>query len=184
MGVGEEDRIQGDPQLESLTSDNSDNYKYIASNDHADAIYTVSLLVTEAQEKLDFKKMLKKRQDNEPLRIRYFLGKYDVKQMGTVDMLSITNVNMSDAGTYSLAVGNRRMNAELTVPGGTRDAAQGLPFLFFAADEPLVKMKPVKVTECQTAVFEICLSKKVPDFVWKFNGKELKRDEKYEITVS
>ncbi|CAN0320984.1 unnamed protein product [Rangifer tarandus platyrhynchus] len=80
--------------------------------------------------------------------------------MGTVDMLSITNVNMSDAGTYSLAVGNRRMNAELTVP-----------------DEPLVKMKPVKVTECQTAVFEICLSKKVPDFVWKFNGKELKRDE-------
>ncbi|CAN0320935.1 unnamed protein product [Rangifer tarandus platyrhynchus] len=47
-------------KLESLTSDNSDNYKYIASNDHADAIYTVSLLVTEAQEKLDFKKMLKK----------------------------------------------------------------------------------------------------------------------------
>ena len=45
-------------------------------------------------------------------------------------------------------------------------------------------MKPVKVTECQTAVCEICLSKKVPNFVWKFNGKELKRDEKYEITVS
>ncbi|KAF4009639.1 hypothetical protein G4228_001265 [Cervus hanglu yarkandensis] len=105
--------------------------------------------------------------DNEPLRIRYFLGKYDVKQMGTVYMLPITNVNMSDAGSYSLAVGNRQMNAELTVP-----------------DEPLGKMKPVKVTECQTAVFEICLSKKVPDFVWKFNGKELKRDEKYEITVS
>lgn len=45
-------------------------------------------------------------------------------------------------------------------------------------------MKPVKVTERQTAVFEIRLSKKVPDFVWKFNGKELKRDDKYEITVS
>lgn len=63
------------------------------------------------------------RQDNEPLRIRYFLGKYDVKQMGTVYMLPITNVNMSDAGSYSLAVGNRQMNAELTVPGmsvGTR----------------------------------------------------------------
>lgn len=31
-------------------------------------------------------------------------------------MLPITNVNMSDAGSYSLAVGNRQMNAELTVP--------------------------------------------------------------------
>lgn len=93
---------------------------------------------------------------------------------------------------FSPAVGYKRlMIPESLCPpspsypsGGTRDAAQGLPFLFFAADEPLVKMKPVKVTECQTAVFEICLSKKVPDFVWKFNGKELKRDEKYEITVS
>lgn len=76
-------------QLEPLTLDDSDNYKCIASNDHADAIYTVSLLVTESeptpsswpfflrtklplsdpvplslssgQDKLDFKKMLKKR---------------------------------------------------------------------------------------------------------------------------
>ena len=46
------------------------------------------------------------------------------------------------------------------------------------------EMKPVKVTERQTAVFEVRLSKKVPNFTWKFNGKELKRDEKYEITVS
>ncbi|KAF5918910.1 hypothetical protein HPG69_005951 [Diceros bicornis minor] len=54
-------------------------------------------------------------------------------------------------------------------------------------DEPLKflgQTKPMKVTECQTAVFEICLSKKVPNFVCKFSGKELKRDEKYEITVS
>lgn len=54
-------------------------------------------------------------------------------------------------------------------------------------DEPLKflgEMKPMKVTERQTAVFEIRLSKKVPNFVWKFNGKELKRDDKYEITVS
>lgn len=36
-------------QLEPLTSDDSDNYKCIASNDHADAIYTVSLLVTEGE---------------------------------------------------------------------------------------------------------------------------------------
>lgn len=48
-------------KLEPLTLDDSDNYKCIASNDHADAIYTVSLLVTESQDKMDFKKMLKKR---------------------------------------------------------------------------------------------------------------------------
>ncbi|XP_026971018.1 immunoglobulin superfamily member 22 [Sagmatias obliquidens] len=252
-------------KLEPLTSDDSDNYKCIASNDHADAIYTVSLLVTEGEEKLDFKKMLRKRgppppkkqqqkvtdekemleilsqvpkkdfektcmeygftdfrgllkklkgmkkvevetiqilkpledretkvdttvvfdcimelkdpnvkmtwiKDNEPLRIQYSLGKYDVKQMGTKYMLVITNVNMNDAGTYSLSVDNKRISAKLTV-----------------LDEPLKflgEMKPMKVMERQTAVFEIHLSKKVPNFVWKFNGKELKRDEKYEITVS
>ncbi|XP_033718507.1 immunoglobulin superfamily member 22 [Tursiops truncatus] len=252
-------------KLEPLTSDDSDNYKCIASNDHADAIYTVSLLVTEGEEKLNFKKMLRKRgppppkkqqkkvkdekemleilsqvpkkdfektcmeygftdfrgllkklkgmkkvevetiqilkpledretkvdttvvfecimelkdpnvkmtwiKDNEPLRIQYSLGKYDVKQMGTKYMLVITNVNMNDAGTYSLSVDKKRMSAKLTV-----------------LDEPLKflgEMKPMKVMERQTAVFEIHLSKKVPNFVWKFNGKELKRDEKYEITVS
>ena len=58
---------------------------------------------------------------------------------------------------------------------------------YSSTDEPLKflgEMTPMKVTERQTAVFEIRLSKKVPNFVWKFNGKELKRDEKYEITVS
>ncbi|XP_077902485.1 immunoglobulin superfamily member 22 isoform X3 [Ictidomys tridecemlineatus] len=252
-------------KLEPLTSDDSDNYKCIASNDHADAIYTVSLLVTEGQEKLDFKKMLKKRappppkkkqkvtdekemleilskvpkkdfekvcmeygftdfrgllkklkgmkkkaeveairilkpledietkidttvtfecilelkdpnvkmiwiKDTEPLRIQYSLGKYDVKQMGTKYMLVITNVNMSDAGVYSLSVGDKRMSAQLTV-----------------LDEPLKilgDLKPLKVTERQTALFEVRLSKKEPNFVWKFNGKELKRDDKYEISVS
>lgn len=56
-------------------------------------------------------------QDNEPLRIQYSLGKYDVKQMGTKHMLVITNVNMNDAGTYSLFVGDKRMSAQLTVLG-------------------------------------------------------------------
>lgn len=63
------------------------------------------------------------RQDNEPLRIQYSLGKYDVKQMGTKYMLVITNVNMNDAGTYSLSVDNKRISAKLTVLGksvGTR----------------------------------------------------------------
>lgn len=57
------------------------------------------------------------RQDNEPLRIQYSLGKYDVKQIGTKYMLIITNVNMNDAGTYSLSVGDKKMRAELTVLG-------------------------------------------------------------------
>ncbi|XP_076970898.1 immunoglobulin superfamily member 22 [Tamandua tetradactyla] len=240
-------------KLELLTSDDFDNYKCIASSDHADAIYTMSLLVTEGppsapkkeQKKVtdekemleilskvpkkDFEKVymeygfthfrgllmrlkemkkkveveairiLKPLEDietkidttvvfdcimelkdpnvkmtwikgNEPLRIQYSLGKYDVKQMSTKHMLVITNMNMNDAGIYSLTVGDMRMSAELT----------GL-------DEPLKflgEMKSLKVTEHQTAVFEICLSKKVLNFVWKFNGKELKRYDKYEIMAS
>lgn len=56
-------------------------------------------------------------QGNEPLRIQYSLGKYDVKQMGTKYMLVITNVTMNDAGAYSLSVGDKRMSAELKVLG-------------------------------------------------------------------
>ncbi|KAM6359104.1 LOW QUALITY PROTEIN: immunoglobulin superfamily member 22 [Alca torda] len=40
--------------------------------------------------------------------------------------------------------------------------------------------KPLKVT----AVFEICQPQKVQNFTKKFNGKELKWDDKYEITTS
>lgn len=57
------------------------------------------------------------RQGTEPLRIQYSLGKYDVKQVGTKYMLVITNVNMNDAGIYSLSVGDKRMTAELKVLG-------------------------------------------------------------------
>ncbi|KAK2505531.1 hypothetical protein MC885_009229 [Smutsia gigantea] len=57
---------------------------------------------------------------------------------------------------------------------------------YSAAHEPLKftgETKPMKVTERQTAVFEIRLPKNVPNSVWKFNGKKLKRDEKYDITA-
>ncbi|XP_025057898.1 immunoglobulin superfamily member 22 isoform X1 [Alligator sinensis] len=253
-------------KLESLGSEDADNYKCVVSNTHADAIYTVSLIVTESQEKLDFKKMLKKRgppppkkavkkvvdekemleilskvpkkdfekvcmeygftdfrgllkklkemkkkveveavkilkpledvaakvdstavfdailelkdpntkmtwlKGDEPLRSQYSLGKYDMKQMGTKYMLYITNVNEKDLGTYKLSVADKILSAVLKV-----------------IDEPLsflAELKPLKVTERQTAVFEIRLSKKVPNFTWKFNGKELKRDDKYEIISS
>lgn len=56
-------------------------------------------------------------QGTEPLRIQYSLGKYDVKQVGTKYMLVITNVNMNDAGIYSLSVCDKRMTAELRVLG-------------------------------------------------------------------
>ncbi|KAM6068292.1 LOW QUALITY PROTEIN: immunoglobulin superfamily member 22 [Theristicus caerulescens] len=47
----------------------------------------------------------------------------------------------------------------------------------------LTELKPLKVTERQTVVFEICLPKKVQNLT-KFNGKELKWDDKYEIITS
>ncbi|KAJ7344394.1 hypothetical protein JRQ81_000344 [Phrynocephalus forsythii] len=246
--------------------DDADNYKCVVSNQHADIIYTVSLSVTESQEKLDFKKMLKKRgpppqkkkekkvvdekemleilskvpkkdfekvcmehgftdfrgllkklkemkkkveveavrilkpledvsakvdstaifdcilelkdpnmkmtwiKDSEPLRLQYSLGKYEVKQMGTKYMLYVSNVAEKDMGVYSLVVGDKHLSARLRV-----------------IDEPLnflAELKPLKVMERQTAVFEIRLSKKVPNFAWKFNGRELKRDDKYEIITS
>ncbi|XP_042302172.1 immunoglobulin superfamily member 22 isoform X1 [Sceloporus undulatus] len=253
-------------KLENLASDDADNYKCIVSNEHADIIYTVSLNVTESEEKLDFKKMLKKRgppatkkkekkvvdekemleilskvpkkdfekvcmeygftdfrgllkklkemkkkveveaikilkpledvsakvdstaifdcilelrdantkmiwiKDNEPLRLQYSLGKYEAKQMGTKYMLYVSNVTEKDMGVYSLTVGDKQLSARLHV-----------------IDEPLTflaDLKPLKITERQTAVYEIRLSKKVPNFAWKFNGKELKRDDKYEIITS
>ncbi|CAI5763292.1 immunoglobulin superfamily member 22 [Podarcis lilfordi] len=107
---------------------------------------------------------------NEPLRLQYSLGKYEAKQMGTKYMLCISNVTEADMGTYSFQVGDKHLSARLKV-----------------IDEPLkflADLKPLTVTERQTAVFEIRLSKKVPNFAWKFNGRELKRDDKYEIISS
>ncbi|XP_020666573.3 immunoglobulin superfamily member 22 [Pogona vitticeps] len=108
--------------------------------------------------------------DSEPLRLQYSLGKYEVKQMGTKYMLYISNVTEKDMGVYSLTVADKHLSARLRV-----------------IDEPLnflAELKPLKVMERQTAVFEIRLSKKVPNFAWKFNGKDLKRDDKYEIITS
>lgn len=55
-------------------------------------------------------------------------------------------------------------------------------------DEPLkflTDLKPLQVTERQTAVFELRLSKKTDSpLVWQFKGKELKRDEKFDVCVS
>ncbi|XP_028263452.1 immunoglobulin superfamily member 22-like isoform X2 [Parambassis ranga] len=107
----------------------------------------------------------------ELLRIQYSHGKYEVKQMGTKHMLCISSVSHSDMGTYSLQVGDKRLSARLNV-----------------IDEPLKFLsdfKPKKVTERQTAVFEVRLSKKTDaPLTWKVKGKELKRDEKFNVSLS
>ncbi|KAG8125722.1 hypothetical protein E2320_020886 [Naja naja] len=107
---------------------------------------------------------------DEPLRLQYCLGKYDTKQIGTKFMLYIASVNKADIGAYSFVIGDKVLSANLHV-----------------IDEPLQflsDLKPMKVNERQTAVLEVRLSKKVSNFVWKLNGKELKRDDKYEIITS
>ncbi|XP_066526079.1 immunoglobulin superfamily member 22-like [Hoplias malabaricus] len=250
-------------KIKNLTLEHADVYKCIASNDHGDAIYSVSLVVTE-NPALDFKKKLKKRsvekrekkppteeemlkiltgadkkdyericaeygftdfrgilrklkemkkkvdvdmvrvlkpleditakagssvafdtilelkdpnikmfwfQGEELLRIQYSQGKYEVKQLGTKHMLCITNICLADCGTYTLKVGDKILPAKLNV-----------------IDEPLkflTDLKPLRVTERQTGVFEVRLSKKADTpLVWKFKGKELKRDEKFDVSAS
>ncbi|XP_062402492.1 immunoglobulin superfamily member 22-like [Sardina pilchardus] len=255
-------------KIKPLSLEDADVYKCVAANDHGDAVYAVSLVVTESKrESMDFKKMLKKRnvqtqrregrrppteeemlkilagadkkdyericaehgftdfrgilkklkelkkredvemvkilkplqdviakadsnaifetmmelkdpnikmrwfKDGELLRIQYSLGKNEVKQLGTKHMLCISSVSLKDAGTYSLQVGDKALNAKLSV-----------------IDEPLKftsDLKPMRVTERQTATFEVRLSKKTDaPFVWKCKDKELKRDEKYDMSVS
>lgn len=55
-------------------------------------------------------------------------------------------------------------------------------------DEPLKflsDLKPMRVMERQTALFELRLSKKSDSpLLWQFKGKELKRDEKFDVCVS
>lgn len=108
---------------------------------------------------------------SELLRTQYSLGKYEAKQMGTKRMLCISSVSLSDMGTYSLQVGDKRLTARLHV-----------------IDEPLKFLsdfKPMKVTERQTAVFEVRLSKKTDaPLIWKVKDKELKRDEKFDVSLS
>ncbi|XP_063149067.1 immunoglobulin superfamily member 22 [Candoia aspera] len=251
-------------KIENLTGGDADLYKCVVSNTHADIVYTVSLIITEGHEKMDFKKMLKKRglptpkkekkiiDENEMLEIlskvpkkdfervcmeygftdfrgllkklkemkkkeveavkilkpledvsakvdstaifdcilelkdanmkltwlkgeetlnfHHSLQKYIAKQIGTKFLLYIFNVTECDIGAYSLIIGDKQLSANLLV-----------------IDEPLqflTELQPMKVNERQTAVLEIRLSKKVSNFVWKLNGKELKRDDKYEIITS
>uniref|UniRef100_W5M1J2 Immunoglobulin superfamily member 22 n=1 Tax=Lepisosteus oculatus TaxID=7918 RepID=W5M1J2_LEPOC len=255
-------------KIRNLAMEDADNYKCVVSNDHGDAIYTMSLIVTESQNpQVDFKKMLKKRgapapkkeekrhiteeemlkilsgaekkdyericaehgftdfrgilkklkemkkkvdvemvkvlkpledieakadtnivfdtilelkdpnlkmmwfKGDEPLRTQYSLGKYELKQMGTKYQLFISSVTLKDSGTYKLVVGDKTLTAKLSV-----------------IDEPLkflTELKPIRVNERQTAVFEVRLSKKSDlPLVWKVRGKEVKRDEKFDVSVS
>nr|XP_033491616.1 immunoglobulin superfamily member 22-like isoform X1 [Epinephelus lanceolatus] len=250
-------------KIKNLALEDADVYKCVASNNHGDATYSVSLIVTE-NPALDFKKMLKKcsveKKEKRPpteeemlkilagadkkdyericaehgftdfrgilrklkemkkkeevemvrvlkpleditatagtnivfdtilelkdpnirmnwflgaelLRIQYSHGKYEVKQMGTKHMLCISNVSLSDTGTYTLQVADKRLSARLNV-----------------TDEPLKFLsdfQPKRVTERQTATFEVRLSKKTDaPLIWKVKGKEVKRDEKFDVSLS
>uniref|UniRef100_UPI00398E8544 immunoglobulin superfamily member 22-like n=1 Tax=Pristiophorus japonicus TaxID=55135 RepID=UPI00398E8544 len=253
-------------KLDNIIPDDEDVYKCIASNTHADCTYTISLTVTESQDKqLNFRTMLKKRsapapkeerkvpdekemweilikadkkdyekicmeygftdfrgmlkrlkqmkkkveteaikvlkplediegkidstvtfetilelkdpnikmqwfKNGEPIKTQFSLGKFEIKQMGTKFMLSVKNLTQKDSGQYTLEVGDKKFNVALKV-----------------TDEPLrfgVKLKPIKVVERQTGIFECRLSKKMPAISWKFNGIEVKRDDKHDIIVS
>uniref|UniRef100_A0AAV2L5S0 Ig-like domain-containing protein n=1 Tax=Knipowitschia caucasica TaxID=637954 RepID=A0AAV2L5S0_KNICA len=72
----------------------------------------------------DFRGILKKLKEmkrkvevegSELLRTQYSHGKYEVKQMGTKHMLCISAVDLSDMGTYSVQVGDKRLTARLHV---------------------------------------------------------------------
>uniref|UniRef100_A0A4W3GQM3 Immunoglobulin superfamily member 22 n=1 Tax=Callorhinchus milii TaxID=7868 RepID=A0A4W3GQM3_CALMI len=102
-------------------------------------------------------------QGAEPIRTQFSLGKYELKQVGTKYQLVVKNVSMKDSGMYSLQVADKRMNE---------------PLKFVS------ELKPVTVTERQTGVFECKLTKRVDGVLWRWNGAELKRDEKHDITVS
>ncbi|CAL9697301.1 unnamed protein product [Knipowitschia caucasica] len=108
---------------------------------------------------------------SELLRTQYSHGKYEVKQMGTKHMLCISAVDLSDMGTYSVQVGDKRLTARLHV-----------------INEPLrflSNFTPKSVTERETAVFEVRLSKKTDaPLIWKVKDKELKRDEKFDVSLS
>ncbi|KAL4622694.1 immunoglobulin superfamily member 22 [Arapaima gigas] len=105
--------------------------------------------------------------ESELLRIQYSLGKYELKQMGTKYMLCVSSVSLKDSGTYTLNVGDKVLSAKIN------------PLSFVS------NLKPMRVTERQTAVFEVRLSKKTSEPpVWKFGGKEVKRDDKFDVSVS
>ncbi|KAI5626876.1 immunoglobulin-like and fibronectin type III domain-containing protein 1 [Silurus asotus] len=64
----------------------------------------------------------------------------------------------------------------------------GTKHMLCISNEPLkfvTDLKPLRVMERQTAAFEVRLSKKTDStLVWQFKGKELKRDEKFDVSVS
>ncbi|XP_062919297.1 immunoglobulin superfamily member 22-like [Mobula hypostoma] len=108
--------------------------------------------------------------DGNPLRPQSSFGKFEIKQVGTKFMLSVKKLTAKDSGQYTFQVGDKYFTVNLKV-----------------IDEPLrfgVKLKPIKVVERQTGTFECRLSKSAPNVRWKFQGVEVKRDDKHDIIVS
>lgn len=77
-------------------------------------------------------------QGAELLRIQYSHGKYEVKQMGTKHMLCISSVSLSDMGTYTLQVGDKRLSARLSVIGKCRMGLESFPPLITQRDNAII----------------------------------------------
>lgn len=77
-------------------------------------------------------------QGAELLRVQYSHGKYEVKQMGTKHMLCISSVSLSDTGTYTLQVGDKRLSARLTVIGKCRMRLKSFPLLITQRDNGII----------------------------------------------
>ncbi len=77
-------------------------------------------------------------QGAELLRIQYSHGKYEVKQMGTKHMLCISSVSLSDMGTYTLQVGDKRLSARLNVIGKCRMGLESFPPLITQRDNAII----------------------------------------------
>lgn len=77
-------------------------------------------------------------QGAELLRIQYSHGKYEVKQMGTKHMLCISSVRLSDTGTYTLQVADKRLSARLNVIGKCRTGPESFPLLITQRDNVII----------------------------------------------
>ncbi|KAM7396477.1 hypothetical protein PAMP_019513 [Pampus punctatissimus] len=227
-------------KIKNLTLEDADVYKCISSNHHGEAIYSISLVVTE-NPALDFKKMLRKRgvekreekkppTEEEMLKILSGADKKDYERICTehgftdfrgilkklkemkkkveVEMVYVlkpleditakADTNVVFNTILKLKDPNIKMQwflgAELLriqYSLGKYEVKQmGTKHMLCISSVSLSDMgtytlQPQKVTERQTAVFEIRLSKKTDaPLIWKLKGKEVKRDEKFDVSLS
>uniref|UniRef100_A0A8C4WS59 Immunoglobulin superfamily member 22 n=1 Tax=Eptatretus burgeri TaxID=7764 RepID=A0A8C4WS59_EPTBU len=107
--------------------------------------------------------------NGELIRPNVSLGKFTLKQIGMKHQLVISKLKQKDVGEYSIQVNEKTLSAKLRV----------IDELL----EIISKLKKTHVKERDSAVFELKLSKPMQNVEWSFNGKPLKRSDKYDIVV-